>query len=298
MSVRRLSTAVAACLLAPTLAGCGWATEGDRTGSGRAADRTAATAGAGAGHTGDAAADLTADQRRTADRLVSVFAHSTTTISYDSVEDHHDGCGFTAGRAGFCTATGDLAEVVRRYADAVPGNPLARYLPQLRALAKRSSADTAPLGPDFVGAWRKAAADDRFRTVQDTAVEDLYYGPALRAARSHGLTSALAVAVFYDTAIQHGTDVDADGLPALIEQADAQAGGRPGEGVTEGAWLTALLSVRRADLLHPHNHDRAVDWPESVGRVDALQQLVTDRQFDLAPPVTVDPWGDEEFTVS
>jgi chitosanase len=289
----------AACLLAPTVAACGWATEGGETARSGPA-RPAAEArpgGAGAG-TETAVPDLTPQQRRTADRLVSVFTNDSTTIRYDTVEDHHDGCGLTAGRAGFCTATGDLLEVVRRYTQTVPANPLARYLPQLRTLADRASADTRPLGAGFAAAWRQAAADRRFRAVQDAAVEDLYYRPALRAARTHGLTSALAVAVFYDTAIQHGTDLDPDGLPALIDPADVRAGGRPGGAVTEGAWLAALLSARRADLLHPHNRDRAADWPESVGRVDALRGLLLKRRFDLAPPVSVNPWGDHVFTVS
>lgn len=296
MTPRWIVPVAAACLLAPALAACGWATEGAGTGPGGPARPAAAgTASPGAEA---AVADLTAAQRRTADRLVSVFTNDTATIRYDTIEDHRDGCGFTAGRAGFCTATGDLLEVVRRYTRAVPDNPLARYLPQLRALADQASADTRPLGAGFATAWRLAAANGRFRAVQDAAVQDLYYRPALRAARAHGLTSALAVAVFYDTAIQHGTDLDPDGLPALIDRADARAGGRPGGAVSEGVWLAALLSARRADLLHPHNRDRAADWPESVGRVDALRGLLKERRFDLAPPIAVNPWGDHVFTVS
>ena len=299
MSLRRyLPITAVCCLLAPAVAACGWATEGGSPDGHRGAARPTAAAGTGRAAALPAVADLTDAQRRTADRLVSVFANSTTTISYDYIEDHHDGCGLTAGRAGFCTATGDLLEVVRRYEEAVPDNPLTRYLPRLQHLAEEGSPDTAGLGAGFAAAWRQAAKDTRFRTVQDQAVDDLYYGPALRTARSHGLDSALAVAILYDTAIQHGTDLDPDGLPALIEQADARAGGRPGQGATEGGWLDALLDVRRADLLRPHNRDRAADWPESVGRVEALRRLVADRQFDLRPPVTVDPWGDHDFTVS
>ena len=85
---------------------------------------------------GAASADpLTATQRRVADELVSVFENSTTHLQYGYVENLHDGCGLTAGRAGFCSATGDMLMTVEAYAEAAPQTPLVRYLPILRARA-------------------------------------------------------------------------------------------------------------------------------------------------------------------
>jgi chitosanase len=88
---------------------------------------------------------------------------------------------------------------------------------------------------------------------------------------------------------------DPDGLPALIERTRQQAGGLPATGVDERAWLQAILAVRRADLLHPDNRARRVDWPESVGRVDALRRLLLSGQTGLRPPLAVNPWGDRTF---
>jgi chitosanase len=112
-----------------------------------------------------------------------------------------------------------------------------------------------------------------------------------------GLQSALAVAIFYDTAIEHGVEHDPDGLPALIARTRHRIGGLPGKRISERRWLTTFLVVRRADLLHPHNAARRVDWPDSVGRVDALAGLVRTGRLALRPPLAVNPWGDHTFTL-
>lgn len=246
---------------------------------------------------GATAATLTPTQRRVADELVSVFENSTTQIRYDYIENLHDGCGLTAGRAGFCSATGDMLLTVEAYAAADPGTPLARYLPVLRARAAERSASTRGLGTSFVRDWRAAAGDTTFRAAQDAIVDRLYFEPAAFLARASGLRTPLATAIFYDTAIQHGTGKDPDGLLTLIGRTRARLGGLPGRRLGERRWLATFLKVRRADLKHPHNRDRRADWPESVGRVDALAQLLRDGHTGLTPPVRVDPWGGEPFVL-
>jgi chitosanase len=240
---------------------------------------------------------LTGTQRQVADQLVSVFENDTTKIRYDYVVNLHDGCGITAGRAGFCSATGDMLEVVQSYARRRPGNQLAGYLPVLRARARDESDDVLGLGPAFTAAWQRAARSDaRFRAAQDHVVDEEYLDPAAQLAGTTGLASPLAVAIFYDTAIEQGAGDDPDGLPALIARTRDQAGGGPAQ-VGEAQWLTDFLAVRRADLLAPHDRSRRVDWPESVGRVEAFQRLLGAGQLSLAPPVAINPWGDHTFMV-
>ena len=242
---------------------------------------------------GAASADpLTTTQRRVADELISVFENSTTRLQYGYVENLHDGCGLTAGRAGFCSATGDMLLTVQAYAEAVPQTPLARYLPTLRARAATRSASTSGLGQDFVADWRQAAEDQAFRTVQDQMVDLLYYTPATVLAAAARCKTPLAIAIFYDTAIEHGIEKDPDGLPSLIDRTRRRLHALPGRAVSERRWLTTFLRVRRADLLHPHNRARRVDWPESAGRVDALASLLRDGHTGLAPPLRVNPWKD------
>jgi chitosanase len=245
-----------------------------------------------------AAPVLTPVQRHVADQLVSVFENSSTAIRYGYVANLHDGCGLTAGRAGFCSATGDMLLVVEDYAARRPGNPLAGYLPVLRRRAADRSASTHRLGSGFVRAWRAASKDALFRAAQDAVVDREYFAPAARLAAQAGLATPLGVAIFYDTAIEHGVARDPDGLPSLIARTRRRAGGMPKDGVAEARWLSAFLTVRRADLRAPHNRDRRVDWPESVGRVDALRALLRGGHFQLAPPLSVDPWGDHVFTLT
>jgi chitosanase len=242
---------------------------------------------------GAASADpLTTTQRRVADQLVSVFENSTTRLQYGYIENLHDGCGLTAGRAGFCSATGDMLVAVQAYADAAPQAPLARYLPILRARAAARSASTSGLGQDFVADWRQAAQDAAFRAVQDQIVNVMYFTPATVMAAAARLKTPLAIAILYDTAIEHGIEKDPDGLPSLIERTRRRLHALPGHAVSERRWLATFLRVRRADLLHPHNRARRVDWPESVGRVDALAALLHDGHMSLRPPVRVNPWHD------
>ena len=242
---------------------------------------------------GTASADpLTATQRRVADELVSVFENSTAHVQYAYIENLHDGCGLTAGRAGFCSATGDMLLAVQAYAEAAPGTPLARYLPVLRTRAAARSASTSGLGQAFVADWRQAAEDPAFRAVQDQMVNLLYYTPATVMAATARLKTPLAIAIFYDTAIEHGIEKDPDGLPSLIDRTRRRLHALPGRAVSERRWLATFLRVRHADLLHPHNRARRVDWPESAGRVDALATLLRDGHTDLAPPLRVNPWHD------
>ncbi|WCB91680.1 Chitosanase [Baekduia alba] len=242
---------------------------------------------------------LTPAQRHVADELVSIFENSSPTIRYDYIEDLHDGCGLTAGRAGFCSATGDMLETVEAYAQRRPDNGLVAYLPVLRRRAASGSASTDGLGRRFVAAWRAASRDMAFRAAQDDVVDELYFEPAAERAAAIGLRTPLAVAIFYDTAIEHGTAQDADGLPALVARTRRRARGLPAAPhITERRWLMTFLAVRRADLLAPHNRARRVDWPDSVGRVDALAHLLRAGHADLEPPLAVDPWGDNVFTLT
>jgi chitosanase len=234
---------------------------------------------------------LAPDQKLRADQLISLFENSTPVLQYSYVQNLHDGRGFTAGRAGFTTATGDLLDVVRRYTARKPRNPLRKYLPRLRQLAGQGSDSTAGLGR-FVQAWRRAARDPLFRAVQDQVVDDTYYTPAVRRWQALGLRSALSLVVLYDTIIQQGEGTDPDGLPAVIDRATARAGGSPATGLGEGAWLTAFLQVRRETLQNAHDPATRAAWRQSVGRVDVLAGIAAQGNFDFHGPLAVTVYGD------
>lgn len=239
---------------------------------------------------------LSADQKRRAEQLTSIFENDTIELQYAFVEALGDGRGYTAGRAGFTSATGDLLDVVERYSARVPGNPLAGYLPRLRELAAYHSGSVAGLG-GLPQAWQSAANDPVFRAVQDQVVDETYYRPALARAAQQGLRTPLAIAAVYDAIIQHGEGDDPDGLPALLTRTASQAGGTPASGVNERTWLDKFLTVRRADLAYSYDPATRAGWAESVGRVDVFRQILNAGNFDLAGPIRVasDVYGD--FTI-
>ncbi|MFE0172254.1 chitosanase [Streptomyces sp. NPDC059002] len=250
--------------------------------------------GCGAGGSDDTAeGGFTAEQRRRADQLVSVFENGTTKIQYAYAENLDDGRGVTAGRAGFTTNDGDALQVVRAYTDQVPGNPLARFIPALerRADADGPDAEGSDAVPDadFIAAWKKAATDPAFREVQDAQVDERYFAPAARAAEKAGLSSPLALAELYDASIQHGNGSDGDALPALIERTTAKVG-TPAE-AGEKDWLDAFFDVRVHDLTHPVNSATADEWRTSVDRVEALRRVAASGNHDLEGPFTVKAFG-------
>ncbi len=229
---------------------------------------------------------LSAAERRRADELVSEFENSTTSIPYCHVEALGDGRGYTVGRAGFTSATGDLLEVAEGYSRLAAGNPLAPLLPRLRQLARRQDGSTAGL-ERLPRAWRATCRNQRQRRVQDAVVNELYYLPAVQLWRSLRLRTPLSLAALYDAMVQHGDGDDPDGVPALVRRATRRAGGRPSRTVGERRYLLAFLAVRRADLAHSYDVASRRGFAESVDRVDVWTYLVRTRQWGLASPVRV-----------
>jgi chitosanase len=227
---------------------------------------------------------LTAAQKARADSLVSVFENDTIALQYAYIEDIGDGRGYTAGRAGFTTATGDFVVVVERYTALAPGNALAPYLPRLRELATAESDATTGL-EGVVAAWLEAADDPVFRGVQDAVSDELYYDRAVCWWRSLGLERALSLVLLYDTNIQHGEGTDADSLPGIIERTNARLGGPPASGVDEAAWLRGFLDERQASLAHACDPGTRREWAEAVPRVLALRRLIDDENWQFAGPI-------------
>lgn len=242
------------------------------------------------------AAGLNTDQKRRAEQLTSIFENGKTEIQYGYVEALDDGRGYTCGRAGFTTATGDALEVVEVYTKAVPNNKLKKYLPELRRLAKDESDDISNL-KGFVSAWRSLGNDKAFRAAQDKVNDSLYYQPAMKRSENAGLKTALAKAVMYDTVIQHGDGDDPDSFYALIKRTNKKMGGSPKDGIDEKKWLNKFLDVRYDDLMNPSDEDTQDEWRESVARVDVFRDIVKEKNYNLNGPIHVRSSEYGNFTI-
>lgn len=224
------------------------------------------------------------------DAIVSIFENATPDIQYSYIEALPDGRGYTAGRAGFTTANGDLLNVVQRYQTKSPAisswPEFLKLLPTIESKAQSESGDLSGL-EDLPQLWLEASDDPEFVAAQDEITDELYRTPARGYFTKLGFQSPLAFLVIYDSIIQHGEakpgddDYD-DSLPALIARTPKTS--------DEHAFISAFLKVRRADLMNPVNPETANEWRKSVGRVDALQKLVDQNKWDLASPVRIEVW--------
>ncbi|MFC3991778.1 chitosanase [Actinoplanes siamensis] len=228
-----------------------------------------------------AAAGLTAKvKKETAFQLVSSAENSTLNWrgEYGYLEDLGDGRGYTGGIIGFCSGTSDMLAVVTDYTRRKLANPLARYLPALRAVDGTDSHEG--LDPGFPAAWRAAARDPVFQRVQRDARDRMYFTPAVRLAGADGLR-ALGQFAYYDAAVMHGVS----GLRTIREQA-VRARRTPAQGGDEIAYLGAFLDARDAEMRREAAHS-------DTTRVDTAQRVfLRASNLDLVPPLTWQVYGD------
>ncbi len=240
---------------------------------------------------------LTSDQKKKAEMLTSIWENSTTVLQYPYSENIGDGRGYTSGRAGFCTGTGDAILVVRCF-DASTGsvNPMHKYMPALTVLEtdfNNTGTDQASTtGLDAVGSWvtdwassANGATAAAFKTCQDTVVDQLYYGPAVAQAAKWGFHTALTTAALYDAEINHGED----GVAALIASANTDVGNTaqtpptaPVALAAESTWLDKFLLRRLATLKADPT------WAQSEDRAATYEALRTQANWDLSLAIVTD----------
>lgn len=230
-----------------------------------------------------------AEKRHIADKIISVFENADTSLQYGYIENLDDGRGFTAGRAGFTTANGDLLEVVQIYTALKPTNTLSTYIPALQTIADNESGDTSGTIESLGRTWRLLVNDPLLRKAQDSVVDIEYYLPAVEYCKELSLHTPLALLCVYDAIIQHGDGEDPDGLQAIIDGACKS----PDAGGYEVCWIESFNKSRKKILNHSHDPATRDEWKESVGRVDALEQLFSDKNYSLITDFTINPFGTE-----
>ncbi|HEX8226266.1 MAG TPA: chitosanase [Candidatus Saccharimonadales bacterium] len=242
-------------------------------------------------------------------QIISTFENSTTEIQYGYAEDIDDGRGITAGRAGFCSGTGDMLMVVERYTEAKPDNTLARYLKPLQKIDKEFEASnwedpvdsTEGLigdGYSLIADWTEAAKKDKaFLAAQDNVFNELYLEPALKRAEAveiadgKGVRTAVGQLVILDTIIQHGAGTDKDGLPSIMDEVAKKVGDKP----TEDEYIKTFLDVRQKHLENAADESTRSAWRESVPRVKALRQIFKSGNEDLRGRLKFDVYQGDRY---
>lgn len=212
--------------------------------------------------------------------ISNVFEVGQPEAEYDYVEHLNDGRGYTVTNYGFCTGTGEVSLLIRRYADMVPDTPLKRFL----MLMPPASSGRKGLS-EFPDAWRAAiGAADGLVAVCDEEADRLFFNPALHAAEKAGIHSAVGKLIFYDTWLQHGGGDDPDSFNAIYSRARQSVASQ--SPCPESDFLRAFLMIRKAVLLNPAERATRSVWRQSAPRIDALLRLL-DSNPDLVPPITV-----------
>lgn len=205
-------------------------------------------------------------QREKIDMLVAMGENDNTNLNYDYCQNIADGRGYTIGKVGFCTGTGDFVIVAACYNDLAPGNSLAKYWPALTYYADQyitantNQGDTSKL--DALGTFcadiATAASDPIFTGCQDAMANADYMSPAATHATQMHLSGALTIGFLYDTELNFGEDDDpptpsgkpgTPGALTMISRANADYGaGLPadftGKTWEESRWLGFLIKER------------------------------------------------------
>ncbi|WP_308114248.1 chitosanase [Streptomyces brasiliscabiei] len=253
----------------------------------QAADAATTTGGTTEGTTGDTADAGLGDpaKKDIAMRLVSSAENSSLDweAQYGYIEDIGDGRGYTGGVIGFCSGTSDMLALVELYTGRVAdGNPLAAYLPALRAVDGTDSHEG--LDPGFPDAWREAAATAAFRTAQDDERDRVYFDPAVGRAEDDGL-GTLGQFVYYDAMVMHGPGTDAVSFGGIRDRALRQAT-TPAGGGDETAYLHAFLDARVWAMEQEEAHS-------DVSRVETAQRVfLAAGNLGLEPPLNWQVYGD------
>ena len=110
--------------------------------------------------------------------------------------------GYHRRPAGFTSGTGDLYEVVQRYAQQRPDERARGYLPALKSVNGSDSTEGLDGFPDV---WKQTSqTDPLLNQIQDQVADELYFQPAMIRAQESGVRSALGQLIFWDTIVQHG----------------------------------------------------------------------------------------------
>ncbi|KAK9767944.1 hypothetical protein K7432_001807 [Basidiobolus ranarum] len=239
------------------------------------------------------AANISKEGKLKAQIITNVFENGNTVFGYPNCEILGDKRGYTCGRVGFTTGTGDALVVINKHSEGTTKpSALSKYTERLKELDQLSLCDNKRNGTtgleSFDKVWIQTACKDAsFRLAQDNVNDDMYFTPAMKFAKSVSLETNLGKSIFYDTIVQHGWQVNEEEINIVrIMNLTGQRGN-----LTEAEYLSKFLLIRRQMLCcYPDN-----TWPQSADRIVDLQSVlkekVTSNDLNLTRPLKLPNYG-------
>ena len=212
-------------------------------------------------------------QRQTAQAIVQIFETSKAVADYGKVTVIVGDSGhLTYGKMQTTLGSGNLFLLIKRYCEtpaAVLGDQLRPFLPALRDQDTQLDHNLS-----LKQLLREAGHDPIMHDVQDAFFDAVYWNPAVQAAEALKIDSALGTTVVFDSVV-HGS------WNRMRKATDKKHGTT--SKLKEKKWVEAYVTTRRDWLAHHSNTVLHL----TVYRMDALQTLITDKQWDLPLPLTV-----------
>lgn len=218
-------------------------------------------------------ARLSTLQKLTAQAIVNIFETSMVRGDYAMVTLLPGDPGhLTYGRSQTTLASGNLHLLIKAYCEApgaLLGTQLKRYLDRLAARDTALDHDEA-----LRSMLRDAGADPVMQDVQDEFFDRVYWAPSVDACSAIGIHTALGTTVVYDSHV-HGSW-------ARVRDRTEERHGLL-ETSSEKTWIEQYVTERHDWLA---NHKLTV-LHKTVYRMDALQELIDENNWDLPLPLRV-----------
>ena len=225
---------------------------------------------------------VTPQQKHVIDCILSIFETGKipSSSSYSTCTILADGAGISYGKHQATDRAGSLDKIVKQYITE-GGTHAAKLQPFVPRLAANETANltmaTAPQwAKDLIGILKEAGQDPKMQHAQDSVFDENYWLPAVNAAKSAGLQTALGHAVMYDTCIHSGPGRIATHRAAFPQKSPANGG-------DEKEWVKAYVATRKAWLLG--NSNPLVQ--RTIYRMETFEKLMAEGNWDLKTPLAV-----------
>ncbi|KAJ3070076.1 hypothetical protein HDU98_006863 [Podochytrium sp. JEL0797] len=230
--------------------------------------------------------------------------------AYPYIQNIGDGRGYTTNIVGFCSGTGDLADMLKNLQKLEPCNPLVKYLPDIQKLSNSGSQKLTGLagfaeqvvqqggGPTGNGAINPNYMKATWQTIAAITSSEgsNYWGQAMELSRKYQLSLPISKGQLFDISLNAGTK-------AAIKLASQVKAPSPARGGDETTWLLALQSlwlkyIQDHPSIDDKQPDRGLMWqhlvnPKATGKNNNGQVGANNKQanLQLTLPISVNCYG-------